>query len=342
MIEKAIAFSAPEWEAMAGLPFLQRCLYLVLRWYMDRHTGRVGDVRGISLQGLGEELYVEPVRGRHAAECGSPSKKAIRSALDALEKAGLIQPCGNGEVLVFFLPKARRVSARQKDEGHMRGTQEGHDDGHGQSQSGQGKAPYEGHDEGHPKKRDEGHTSRARVNHPYTKAPAAACAAVDKPAVDKLLLLPMQADRVAEWIRLQEQDRGCRSRVSSRAAQIAGWVELAVTGEELHEAYRLAKSDREGTQNQSPINLPFLDIFVRRVVGGRMVSRGKSVAVLPSSVWWGSEAGIVAKAKALDVERVPDEPIDRLRSRVELALMLFEDAEKKRLREAADKKRAVA
>jgi hypothetical protein len=330
VIEKAIAFSAPEWEALAGLPFLQRCLYLVLRWYMDRYSGVVGTVRGISLQSLAEELYVEPVRGRHAAECGSPSKKAIRSALDALDKAGLIQPRGNGEVLVFFLPRARRASARSKDEGHMRGTQEGHDDWHGQTQSGQGNTLYEGHDEGNTQNRDEGHTSRTRVNHPSKQAAPAAVTAVDKSPVDNssLLVLPLQADRVAEWIRLQELTRGCRGRVSTRAAQIAGWLELAVTGEELHEAYSLAKSDREGTQNRSPINLPFLDIFVQRVVCRRRVSKGKGEKSPTSPVWWSSEAGIIAKAKALGIEGVAGEAIDRLRSRVELALMLAEDADR--------------
>jgi len=346
VIEKAIAFSAPEWEALGGLPFMQRCLYLVLRWYMDRTTGRVGDARGISLQGLAEELYVEPVRGRHASECGSPSKKAVRSALDGLEKAGLISPCGNGEVLVFFLPKSRRASARQKDEGHMRGTDEGHSDGHGKNMpAGRANAGklhvdnrHEGHDEGHTKNPDEGHTSSTRVNHPSTQASAAAYAgAVDNSAV---LVMPLLPEKVAEWIRLQERQRGCRAKVIASAAQIAAWLALAVTGDELHEAYSLAKVDREVTQNQAPINLPFLDIFVRRVIAGRVVSRG--AAVKPTaSAWWHSEAGIVEKANAVGVDRLPDEPAERLRGRVELALMHLEDAEKQRRKAARTKRGGV-
>lgn len=337
MIEKAIAFSAPEWEAMNGLPLMQRWLYLVLRWYMDRHTGRVGDARGISLQGLGEELYVEPVRGRHAAECGSPSKKAIRSALDALEKAGLIQPCGNGEVLVFFLPRARRAPARQKDEGHMRGTQDGRDDGHGQTKASQGKAPHDGSHEGHTQNGDEGHTSSKRVNHPSKQAPAAASASpVDK---SLLLVLPLLPEKVAEWIRLQERDRGCRAKVLSQSAQITAWMALGMTGEELSEAYSLAKGDRESTQNQAPINLPFLDIFVRRVVAGRKVSRKSSPVDSPSSAWWVSDAGIAAKAVSLGIERRADESSKQLRDRVELALVLAEDAEKTRRKAASGKSR---
>lgn len=314
MIEKAIALGAPEWDALGGLPFMQRCLYLVLRWYMDRHTGRVGDSRGISLQGLAEELYVEPVRGRHASECGSPTKKAVRSALDGLERAGLIQPCGNGEVLVFFLAKARRAVARPKDEGHMRGTQEGHDEGHGQTKAAQGFAADEGRDEGHGQNPDEGHTSSTRVNNP-SKQPSSPASreAVDKSA---LLVMPLRAEAVAEWIRLQEAERGCRARVTSRAAEIAAWLDLAVTGEELHEAYSLAKSNRDSTQNLAPIWLAYLDVFVQRVVSERRVSSGEGAVGPASSDWWGSEAGIIAKAKALGVERVDGEGMQLLRSRV--------------------------
>lgn len=314
MIEKAIAFSAPEWEALGGLPFMQRCLYLVLRWYMDRHTGRVGDSRGISLQGLAEELYVEPVRGRHASECGSPTKKAVRSALDGLERAGLIQPCGNGEVLVFFLGKARRAVARPKDEGHMRGTQEGRDEGHRQTKDLQGFGADEGHDEGHGQNPDEGHTSSTRVNNP-SKQPSSPASreSVDKSA---LLLMPLRAEAVAEWIRLQEAERGCKARVTGRAPLIAAWLELAVTGEELHEAYSLAKRNRDSTQNPSAIWLPYLDVFVKRVVAERRVSSGEGAAGPTSSDWWGSEAGIIAKAKALGVERIEGEDVQLLRSRV--------------------------
>lgn len=343
MIEKAIAFSAAEWEALSGLPFMQRCLYLVLRWHMDRTTGRVGDVRGISLQGLAEELYVEPVRGRHTDESGSPSKKAIRSALDGLQKAGLISPCGNGEVLVFFLPKSRRTSARPNDEGHMRGTQEGHSQGHGKNTPPAltvvGKLPVdksdEGQHEGHPQNPDEGHTSSTRVNHPYLQAAApASTAPVDN---SDLLLLPLLPEKVAEWIRLHELERGCRAKVLSQSPQIAEWLALAVTGDELREAYSLAKVDREATQNRAAINLPFLNIFVQRVIGGRRVSR-EGDARPASPAWFCSDAGIIAKAKSLGLEHAPSESVAQLRSRVDTAVMLFDEASRQR-RKAGRSKR---
>lgn len=316
MSEKAISIVEAEWAALDGLPYLQVRLYTVLRWFMDVATGRVGDVRGISLQSLCEALYVEPAPGR--SESGSPTKKAVRSALQQLEKHGLVSPCGNGEVLVFFLPKAGSVSARQKTKGHKRGTVYGHAMGHGEIQEPQWFQDEKGHAMGHTQNPIKGHTSEVRVNHPYTKASAAPCSvAVDKSA---LLVMPLQAERVAEWIRLHEQERGCRSAVTSRAAKIADWLALAVTGEELHEAYSLAKNDRDVRKSRAPINLPFLDIFVRRVIAERKVGNGPAVAL-----WWQSAAGIIAKAKAVGIEAAADEPVDRLRGRVELALLQADD-----------------
>lgn len=295
MSDKAISIVAAEWEALAGLPYLQVRLYLVLRWYMSVATRRVGDMRGISLQSLCEELYIEPAPGR--SESGAPTKKAVRSALQQLEKHGLVQPCGNGEVLVFFLPKAGSVEARQKAKGHKRGTAIGQAMGHGEMTMPQGFPGEMGHVTGHSENPPKGHTSEVRVNHLSVEASAAACTApVDKAA---LLQMPLQPERVAEWIRLQERDRGCRAKVVSRAAQIAAWLALAVTGEELHEAYSLAKIDREVTQNRSPINLPFLDIFVRRVISGRKVSRGGGRSTV--ELWHTTWEGLSGKAEELGI-----------------------------------------
>lgn len=332
--DKAISVVQAEWEALAGLPYLQVRLYLVLRWYMSMATGRVGEQRGISLQGLCEELYVEPAPGR--VDSGAPTKKAVRSALLQLEKHGLVRPCGNGEVLVFFLPKAGSTSARAKTKGHKRGTGSGQAIGHSETQPQQWIQDDMGHVMGQTENPLKGHTSEVRVNHPSTQASAAACSApVDNSAV--LLQMPLQAERVAEWIRLQERQRGCRSKAFSRAAQIAEWMALAVTGEELHEAYSLAKGDRESTQNRAPINLPFLGIFVQRVIAQRRVCR-ENTAAPAVPLWRNSAAGVRAKAKEAGLEPGPDESLDQLRGRVELALMHREEAERQQ-RKAAGSKR---
>jgi hypothetical protein len=321
-----------EHEAMAELPWIQRCLYLELRRHMNRVTGRVGDSRGISLQGLAEWLYVPPVRGRHASESGSPTKKAVRSALDGLERAGLVRPCGNGEVLVFFLPLAKRVSARSKDEGHVRGTDDGRDDKTPKTMTAQRKTTHERHDEGHTESADEGHTSEVGVNHPYTKAVAAAVTGV----VDNFLLLlsmPLDAAKVAEWIRVRERQRGCRARVVTSDVQKTDWIGCGVTGEQLGEAYDLAVIDREVTKNPAPINVPFLSIFVRRVLNAKAVCRGGSGQRVLH--WSSSDEGIAAKAAELGVERRPGESSVELRGRVEYAQLLHEDAAKQARRSRA-------
>ena len=295
MSEKAISLVTAEWEALAGLPYLQVRLYLVLRWYMSVATRRVGEMRRISLQGLCDELYVEPAPGR--VDSGSPSKKAVRSALQQLEKHGLVMPCGNGEVLVFLLPKAGGESVRQKSKGHKRGTVSGQTLGHGEMQSQQGFPDEMGHVMGQPQNPIKGHTSEVRVNHPLNKQQQQHVALpVDKSA---LLVLPLQAEKIAEWLRRQESERGCRSRVVSGSPQIAAWMALAVTGDELHEAYSLAKVDREVTKNRSAINLPFLDIFVRRVLEGRLVCRGKGET--RPALWHTDWDGLAGKAAELGV-----------------------------------------
>lgn len=314
MSEKAISIVDAEWEALAGLPYLQVRLYLVLRWYMSVATGRVGDERGISLQGLGEELYVDPAPGR--SESGSPTRKAVRSALQQLEKHGLIRPCGNGEVLVFFLPKAGSVSARAKTKGHKRGMENGRAMGHDEMTVAQGFSDEIGHGNGQRYPQAKGHTSEVRVNPISVEASAAACdAPVDNSAL--LLRMPLQPERVAEWIRLQERSRGCRSKVFASAPKIGAWLSLAVTGEELHEAYSLAKIDREVTKNPAPINLPFLDIFVQRVLSGRKVSRGEVGQA--ASLWHTTWEGLSAKAEELGVDpwnRAANEGFVEFQSRV--------------------------
>jgi len=328
---------------MSGLPIMQRWLYMVLRWHMDWRSCLVGAGYRISLQKLAEELYVEPVRGRHAAEYGSPSKKAVLSALGALEKARLIQPRGSAGSLIFFLPLARSVSVRSKDEGRMKGTHEGHDEGHGRIKSGQGKAPHEGRDQGHDQSSYEGNTSGSGVNHPSKQTTTTKRRAVDKLPVDKsvVLLFPLKADQVKAWIRHHDKLRGCRPSVVLRAELVDEWLGLELTGDELQEAFGLAKDARETTQNRSAINLPFLDIFVRRVIERRVVSRGK-VAEFPVPAWWVSEAGIVAKAKALGVEQVEGEPVKVLRDRVDLALMLIEEEERQKRKAVVGKRRGGA
>lgn len=92
-------------DAMHGLPHMAQLTYLrALRPYMDYATGIVGIKRGISLKSISEMLHVESGQGRR--EYGDPSTKAVRYALDLLERAGLIEKKKADRQLVFRLPLA--------------------------------------------------------------------------------------------------------------------------------------------------------------------------------------------------------------------------------------------
>lgn len=99
---------------LQGLPMAAQLLYLRgLRRHMDYSTGIVGVRRGISLQQLGEVLYVEPDRG--LTDSGSPSRDQIRRLLGRLERVGLIVNRSIETVrLIFFLPLADTDQCVQK------------------------------------------------------------------------------------------------------------------------------------------------------------------------------------------------------------------------------------
>ncbi len=100
-------------EAMHGLPWIAQLIYLrALRPHMDYSTGIVGVARGISLKGIAETLHIEHGQGRRDA--GDPSQKAVRHALELLEREGLIKKLQADRQLVFRLPLADVDSSVQK------------------------------------------------------------------------------------------------------------------------------------------------------------------------------------------------------------------------------------
>lgn len=312
---KAISIRRAEWDALARLPHLQRALYLVLRWYMDVATRRVGLVRGISLKGLAEELEVDAAPGR--ADSGQPSRKAVRHALEQLEKHSLVQPCGNGEVMVFLLPKAGAASARPNLKGHERGTASGRAMGHGETPTGEGVAPENGHAKGQPQNPLKGHTSEVRVNPPYTEPTAASCLR-EELSTGPLLMLPVPAE-MAERLRFWERRRGKVAPVTSSDPLLAEWAQRHVDEATLREAYDLAVMSREAKKNPAPINAGFVNVFINRVLNGRQVSRkGEGTAPRP---WWLSPEGIEAKANQYGLTRAAGESNEALRGRVERAMV---------------------
>lgn len=111
-----IRLDSAEMEALQGLPYAWRCLYMELRWRMDIASGCVGLVAGaaISWFTLRTALYVEPATGRKGT--GTPQEGALRKWAKGLESAGLIETQTVGKRLIFKLLLAEvGYSAKNKE-----------------------------------------------------------------------------------------------------------------------------------------------------------------------------------------------------------------------------------
>jgi len=309
---KSMILNEREFELLEGEPHLYFRLYLLLRWAMDRKTKRVGSASAISWGWMARELEVQPKRGRHSNECGRLSAKALRNACEGLETLGLLQPCGNGETVVFLLPKASVALSRPKDEGQVRGRVEGH----GQTHAG---AAFAG-DEGQGANGYEGRQLRYQVNPiSVVNKKAAPCAQpVDNFQPDTMLVV---AAGFASWLRKAEHARGCIAKVKDDEPAVLSWATDSITIDQLRDAYEAAAWDRERTNNPHPINAPFLNTILRRRLGGSMVSR-KADSASPKA-WHSHAEGIAAKAQELGLARHPDEDDQAFKSRV-----VFEDGKR--------------
>lgn len=88
-------------------------LYIhALRPYMDYATGWVGVRRGISWQGIAEDMYLEPRSG--IGNTGLPNRSRLRRSVKLLEKIGLIKNRSLGKKLIFELLLAKRDGSVQK------------------------------------------------------------------------------------------------------------------------------------------------------------------------------------------------------------------------------------
>lgn len=121
--DAVVVVTLRELDALHELPHLAQVLYLRgLRPHMDVATGQVGMIRRLSERGLIEVATVPAVPGRSAAHVVAPTRKAIRSALDALESAGLVRRVqGVDRCFVFYLPKARQDKSVRRSRGQIRG-----------------------------------------------------------------------------------------------------------------------------------------------------------------------------------------------------------------------------
>lgn len=261
-----------EWALLEGAPLLQFRLYALLRWAMDGESKRTGARSTISQAWMARELEVSAKSGRHADETGRPTRKAIRAALDALEKLGLIQPCGNGEVSVFLLPKSSSTFARPKKEGPRRGQEEG-------PSRARCKAPDTNGFESYPQVGETkgdvsgGAILRDKVNPSTYQTAATAIESLDLGACAIDLPSLLSPGDIAVLVRDWERRRGKVAGISAMDARCVEWSESLLTGAELREAYGLALQRRKAENCETSINVNFLHVFVGLVIKDRWVSR---------------------------------------------------------------------
>lgn len=307
---KAMVLNEQEMEGLVGMTHLQFRLYVLLRWAMDAKTRLVGSRSHMSYGWMAREMEVPAVRGRHSSDVGKPTSKAIRSALDQLEKCGLVQSRGNGEVLVFLLPLASAALARSNDEGQVRGRGQGQVRGRGESPANTDDSDLAKADEGQWVSADEGQQLRYQVNPSLSvRKAAAALPAVDCARDDMLL-----QGQMVEWLKDQEKRRGKLMKLAAEDAVVAGWVGMGASMETIRQAYALAVADRVAHGNPHPVNASFLSIFVGRVMAPPpQASRKKQEAPQP---WFMTASGIEAKGRELGIVQQRGEAFGLFRNRI--------------------------
>ena len=116
---RLIAITELELDQLHGAGPLATAVYIELRKQMNYRTGEVGRSTPISLHGLGRAVETHITRGK-GFEIRQPSEKEIRTALDRLQRIGLLRRLP-GDRLAFRLPLALTARARPAHTGHDEG-----------------------------------------------------------------------------------------------------------------------------------------------------------------------------------------------------------------------------
>lgn len=174
----------------------------------------------------------------------------------------------------------------------------------------------------------------AAAIHPHARDP------VDtSPPPSEALWLAAQKNCAAGYAKLLnglEQVRGKRSKFVSTDARLIAWERLGLTRAKLVEAYHLAVAERNATEDASPVNAGFLDVFVTKVlnppegesIAGKAGTGAKGADPL---AWATSWPGIVRRGADLGVTQEPGELDPYFKARVMAAAGLT-DADRDRLR----------
>jgi len=121
-MQKFVTINQEEWESLFGLSLRARCLYLYLRWKMNKETGIVGAKFRISYQSCWEHLSHEQDKCSTKTKQNVNSyqiKSRIRASISELIRHSLVNKVSNSW-LILELPKSHRKGALKTRATHER------------------------------------------------------------------------------------------------------------------------------------------------------------------------------------------------------------------------------
>lgn len=143
------------------------------------------------------------------------------------------------------------------------------------------------------------------------------------------------ADGYAKLLNSWEKVRGKHAKFVKSDARLIAWEKLGVTRAELAEAYHLAVGDRQKSNDTSPVNAGFLDVFLVKVRVVGVAASGMDAArpagkAADTHAWALTASGVEGKGADLGVELLPGEQFPDFKARVHAAAGLT-DADRSRL-----------
>ncbi len=266
-----------ELEQLDGSSLLAFRVYVVLRGLIDLRTGIVGRVRRISYQALAEQCEASIPRGKGFQRV-QPSEKELRTALQGLERLGLIVRQGD-EFLCFHLPYA-----------YLRPKQTGRSEGTLECSASNGETRGFGHT-GQAIKAKPGTHQRIRENPIATTSSISTLSSIGD--VDN------SAKMLAANLKEMASRLGWRLVVPQQDHTLGQWAKDGVTSDQMEKAVTEAIAARKRDQSKAPLFPAFIGLFLGE-----------------AQDWRQSWSGIEAKGHSLGLHQTTGETCPAFKARV--------------------------
>lgn len=309
---RGVFICAAELEALHSCSPLAGMTYLWLRSFADLRSGVVGRTRPVSLSMLRAYTETHTPRG-NGVQITQPSERGMRTALAALERAGLLRRVADDRRLVFLLPRMETLSlASRKPDANPTGKH--------------GTAPDAGDNSSNaspvadlvPRHRANSVDVSMRVHRPN---PTHIRGQRIEPSPPQTASTPepgLHAQEGAAAAAGSDRCKAVANLLRDSGVRVIGneteLINLAdVPKAEVLAAVDLARQNRLDTGSTQPIGLKFVVALLDRV---RQRS-GKA----HKQAWWSSEASILAKGAELGLSPRPGEEWVTFKARLREAIM---------------------